>query len=106
MKQVVNGKRYDTETAVQLESWDNGASGGDLDRCEESLYRTKNGAYFLHGVGGAMSRWSRSDDGGRSSACGEGIEPLTPAEALVWLESHKLDVPDGAPEIAALVVEA
>ena len=97
MKQVVNGKRYDTETAVQLESWDNGAYGGDFNRCEEALYRTKNGAYFVHGEGGAMSRWSQSYEGGRSRGGGDGIEPVTPAEALEWLESHGLDVPDGAP---------
>ena len=106
MKRIIDGLRYDTETATGMASWNNGCGGGDFHQCKETLYRTKSGRYFVHGDGGALSRWASSFEGGRSHGPGEGIIALTPQEALLWLEEHALDIPDGCPEIAALVVEA
>ena len=37
MKSIINGKRYDTETAQELASWDNGCNCGDFHECEETL---------------------------------------------------------------------
>jgi hypothetical protein len=107
MKKIVNGKRYDTATAVEVESWSNDLPASDFRTCDESLYRTRNGAYFLHGKGGGLTCYARSAVGGGRCA-GEDIVPLTPAEALVWLEGHGLDVPDGcqAIELAAMVADA
>ncbi len=51
MKRIINGLRYDTETATKLADWDNGIYGNDFKACEESLYKTKNGAYFIAGQG-------------------------------------------------------
>ena len=104
MKKVIDGKRYDTATATGVESWDNGLSRNDFRHCSEELYRTKNGNYFLHGEGGAMTRWSESN--GNTSWGSSGIEALSPADALSWLESHNMDVPDNCPEISALITEA
>ncbi len=47
MKRIINGERYDTETAEV--DWDNGYYGGDFKRCEETLSRTKKGAWFSCG---------------------------------------------------------
>ena len=88
MKAIINGKRYDTETAVKLASWWNGCNCGDFNRCEETLYRTKSGALFLHGEGGARSPYAMSLEGGRSSGGGERIAVMTESEAVAWLESH------------------
>lgn len=41
MKRIIDGKKYDTETAACIATWDNGYYGNDFKRCEESLYRTK-----------------------------------------------------------------
>src|SRR3990172_2422569 len=68
MKKVIDGKIYNTETAELLHEWDNGMYGNDFGRCEEALYRTKKGAYFIAGEGGAMSRYARSC--GSNSTCG------------------------------------
>ena len=90
MKKVIDGKVYNTETATQIANWDNGCYGGDFSACEETLYVTKNGTYFVHGEGGAMSRWSRSC--GSNSVCGgEGVEVLSKKAALEWCEEHDVD---------------
>jgi hypothetical protein len=88
MKAVINRKRYDTDTATEIASWSNGAYSGDFNRCEETLYVTKAGNYFLHGEGGALSKYARSCEGGRSRGGGSAITPMTRDEAIEWLEAH------------------
>lgn len=87
MKKIINGKMYDTETAQNIGCYNNGLSGGDFWFVEETLYRKKNGEFFLYGEGGAMSRYSRQD--GSYSRCG-GMElvPLSTEEAKAWVEKH------------------
>ena len=104
MKQVIDGKSYDTDTADLLVHWHNGHNHGDFHRCEEDLYRTKKGNYFIHGEGGALSAWS--EPCGNCRGGGSGIKALSPAEALEWIEERNEDVPEDCPEIAALVTEA
>ena len=86
MKRIINGKRYNTETAEELHNWSNGLGGSDFRNRDESLYRTKNGAYFLSGEGGPMTQWSQAC--GNMTSGGEGIIPMTDAEARRWLEEH------------------
>lgn len=86
MKAIINGKRYDTETAEKVARWSNGASCSDFNYCEETLYRTKSGAFFLYGEGGALSPYSTSCEGGRAKIGGSAIKPLTQEETLAWLE--------------------
>lgn len=90
MKQVIDGKVYNTETATHIANWDNGVYGNDFRACDEDLYVTKKGAYFVHGKGGALSRWAESC--GNNGRCGgSGIEVLSPKEALAWRETHDVD---------------
>jgi hypothetical protein len=103
MRKVIGGVRYDTDTAVEVESWSHGYPG-DFNRCEETLYRTKSGRYFVCGEGGANTRW-RTVISQNTWCGGEGIEAKTPEEALEWLECHDCDVPADCPEIAALVID-
>ena len=85
MKKIINGKKYDTETAKCLAEWGNNVSG--FSYCYEELYKKKTGEFFLYGNGGAMSKYSRSC--GDNSWCGgEDITPLTEAEARKWTEKH------------------
>lgn len=86
MKQIINGKKYDTETATEVGSWWNGLSTGDFSNCRETLYRKRTGEYFLYGRGGPMSRYSQSY--GNMTGGGEKIIPLTEAEARKWTEKH------------------
>ena len=87
MKKLIDGKIYNTETAELLHEWDNGCYGNDFKSCEESLYKTKKGAYFIAGSGGPMSKYAVSC-GSNSTSGSEQIEVLTEAEAIRWLEEH------------------
>jgi hypothetical protein len=88
MKAIVNGKRYDTEKAVLIGRDCYGGSRSDFQWWEAGLYKTpRSGAYFLAGRGGAMTRWARRVDGG-GHAGGEGIFPMSAAEALEWAERY------------------
>jgi hypothetical protein len=90
MKKVIDGKVYNTETADVIAGWSNDLGGGDFNQCEESLYKTKKGQFFVAGSGGAMSRYSVSC-GNNSWGGGEGMELLSEAEALAWCEEHDVD---------------
>jgi len=86
MKQVIVSKIYNTETAEEIHSWSNGLGSGDFNSLSETLYMTKKGAFFLHGDGGAMTCWARGN--GNSQWGSEGIQPMSKAEAVEWLEQH------------------
>ena len=96
MKKVINGSLYNTETARKLGNWSNNRSCTDFDYCEETLYRTKAGKYFIHGKGGARSRYSKQT-GIDSWRGGENIIACTYDEARKWAENHL----DGDDYIAA-----
>ena len=86
MKKIINGKRYNTDTAKIL-----GSAGyshpGDFNHWYEELYQKKTGEFFLHGVGGAMSRYARRI-GLDEWTGGEEIRPLSLEEAREWAEKN------------------
>ena len=84
MKKIINGKRYDTETAKLYCRWSNRC--GSFDACDEALYKTKSGAYFLAGSGGAKSKYAETYGNGTSE--GHGLQVITEEEAIEWLERH------------------
>ena len=89
MKQVIEGKVYNTETAEEIAEWGNGLGCSDFRHCDEKLYKTKKGAFFLAGEGGPMSKYSRAC--GDMTGGGEGIIPLSEDDAREWCESHDVD---------------
>jgi len=76
MRKVIEGKRYDTETAEQVASTSY-ANYTERTYWSEELYRTKKGNWFLYGEGGDLSKYARS-----------AIIPLTRVKAMSWLEVH------------------
>lgn len=68
-KRIIDGKTYNTETAVLLGKYESEYS----DR-EETLFKTRHGAYFLHTVDENFPY--------------EGIKPLTMDEAQKWVEDN------------------
>ena len=84
MKKIINGRKYDTDTAEALASYWNGLGGSDFAHCTETLYRKKTGEFFLHGEGGPMSKYSHSY--GNMTCGGEKIIPLTEDEAKEFVE--------------------
>lgn len=103
MKKVIDGALYNTDTAKYLGSWHSNTPG-DFNYCEERLYRTKSGKYFIHGEGGPMTRYSQSC-GNNNWQGGEAIEPMSPVAAREWAEEN-LDADEfteifGVPDEAA-----
>jgi hypothetical protein len=87
MKKIINKSVCDTSTAIKLGTWDNGQRYGGFSYCEESLYRSKAGKYFLYGSGGATSKYAVS--GGDNSWCG-GSQIITMSRdaAMDWAEEN------------------
>jgi hypothetical protein len=88
MKMIIDRKRYDTDTAEEIDWWWNGCSHGDFHHLAETLYRTKNGVWFLHGSGGALTQYAESLENGRSRCGGETLVPMAEEAAADWLARH------------------
>ena len=86
MKRVINGKLYNTDTAVELACYEANATDS-LNYYSERLYRKRPGEYFIHGEGGARTRYAAATSDGWNRG-GEAIFPLTAAEAREWAEQH------------------
>jgi len=82
MTKVINGKTYRSHTAQLIVTLPRHFSKTDNRWQETRLYRNQRGAYFLAGEGGALSRWAQSTPNG--AIHGEGIEPISKDEALVY----------------------
>ncbi|MCH5337995.1 MAG: hypothetical protein J1E03_04375 [Acetatifactor sp.] len=80
MKKIINGKKYDTETATLIGEYWNGY--GDFYCVLEKLYRKKTGEYFLYAEGGALTEYAEHYDNGQSDA--SHIFPYTEKEAKNW----------------------
>lgn len=89
MRQVINGKIYDTEKATMLAE-DEFSHPEDFNYWYEALYRTAKGNYFLYGEGGPMTKYSRYL-GNNTTGGGSRITPLTPDEAFTWCQEHRID---------------
>lgn len=86
MKKIISKKKYNTETATEIGSWSSDAAVSDFSWYRETLYRKRNGEYFLHGEGHAASPYRRRSGG--MWAPGEGITPIGVEEAREWAEEH------------------
>jgi len=86
MKKIINGKMYNTDTANQV-GWHGYSNRRDFCFFCETLYQKKTGEFFLHGEGGANSKYrtviSHNCWGG-----GEKIIPMTDDEAREWVETY------------------
>ena len=80
MQQIINGKKYDTETANYF-----GACESTNLKCgfkeRMALFRKDNGEYFLHN---SLQELSWIGD----RVLNLNINPLTEAEAKKWAEKH------------------
>lgn len=86
MNKVINGKRYNTETAKEM-----GKTGeyyhNDINSWEETLYRTKSGQYFIYGEGGANTRYAEPAQLG-NWVSGEQIIPISEDKAKEWVNEY------------------
>lgn len=88
MKRIINGKRYDTATAIMVcDVSPRGFYGNDFRREDTGLYRTPKGSWFLAGEGGPLSRWA-TPVGLHGATCGIGIRAIDDETARELLERH------------------
>lgn len=104
MKDIIEGKIYNTETAHLIgRHTDNPVS--DMEHVDEGLYKTRRGNYFLAGEGGPMSKYARICWDDRSWTWGERIIPLTRQEAFDWAQQY-LGLEEVEEEFSDLIEEA
>lgn len=90
MIKIIDGKRYNTETAELLYCHDNGHYANDF-RCRtKMLYRTSSGAFFIHHEGGAMTDMAVSV-GNNGTGGSENIEAVIADDAYGFLQAHSDD---------------
>jgi hypothetical protein len=87
MTRNIKGKCYDTETANWVAGYCNEYDTRDLYYCDEAVFKTESGDYFLHGVGGAFTDYAKSC-GRDMVTAGEKIIPMTYIEAQKWCYEH------------------
>lgn len=87
MKKIINGKVYDTKTAECVAQWDNGLFANALGYLSEDLYRKKTGEFFIHGDGGANTKYA-TVVGSNSWSGGEQVLPMSFVDAKEWAEEH------------------
>lgn len=92
MKKIINGKRYDTETAEFIGRWENMYNSAELQYECEKLYRKKTGEFFIYGAGGPASSYA-VQTGSSSWSGSEKITPIIISEAKKWAEEN-LDADD------------
>ena len=87
MRKIINGRKYDTETAQCIDYCDSGYTRRDFKYYEETLYRKKTGEFFLCGEGGGLSKYAEYVPN-CGYTYGENIIPLSEEEAMEWMERN------------------
>lgn len=87
VRAIIDGKRYDTETADEVAVHHSPHLPGDFYSFSETLYRTQRGRWFLVGEGNAASPYGTPVWDGRGP--GERVMPFSDEEARDWLESRE-----------------
>jgi hypothetical protein len=89
MQQVIDRKLYDTDQAEQIARYAPLTDKSDFNYLIETLYKTADGEHFLHGEGGAATKWAEKISNQRTPS--EEIQLLADDEALDWCEERAVD---------------
>ena len=92
MIKVIDGKRYNSETAECVFQYTNGQYSNDFRYRSKCLFLTPKKAWFILHYGGPMSDMATSAGGG-SIGWGQDIEPVSDSDAFGFLQAHS-DDPD------------
>ena len=85
MKKIIEGRKYDTDTAEEIATAKHGYKN-EFSYYEETLYCKRTGEYFLYGYGHGDSKYAERGFGGWGP--GEGIMPMTYEQARQWAERN------------------
>lgn len=102
MRQIIERKVYDTDTAEQIGKHGSIVDKQDFHALAETLYKAPDGEYFLHCQGGAATQYAKQTNAG--TTYGEEIQLLTKEEALNWCEDRAIN-PDRIIEEFADLIE-
>lgn len=86
MNKIINGKKYNTETAEMVGKYWNGYDSGNFYYIYEELYRKKTGEFFLYGSGGPLTEYSERYGNMRLGS--SRIIPYSINEAKEWAMEH------------------
>ncbi|KKW12674.1 MAG: hypothetical protein UY48_C0010G0026 [Candidatus Gottesmanbacteria bacterium GW2011_GWB1_49_7] len=86
MKKIIGGKIYNTETADLVADENNDLH--NFYSTTESLFRTKKGAWFLHGKSSAGGQYGKS--AGNMCIGGQDIIRMTEKEVLDWASTASI----------------
>lgn len=84
MKKIINGKKYDTETAKEICVF---SGGSDFGCFSETLYRKKTGEFFIFGEGGAMTSYAKVYEDGSIGGSSK-IIPISEKRAKEFVEKY------------------
>ena len=76
MLKIIDGRRYDTNTARLIQKKSNQHADSDA-RWEETLYRSKTGLWFLYCTGGEKTIYAKPS-----------ISPISEDAAVTWLTEN------------------
>lgn len=82
MKEIINGKVYNTETAEKICSWENGYCSEEPYYVLETIFQKRTGEYFLYGCGGTLTKYGQSH--GNSNIAGASIIPFSVEDCKKW----------------------
>lgn len=85
-RQIINGKKYDTDTAKFIEN-STSHQPTDFRYFTETLFQKKTGEFFIFGQGGALSKYAVPGETG-GWQFGAAFTPLTENNAKTWVEEH------------------
>lgn len=86
MRKLIDGKLYDTEKATGITYILSAEAFGDTNYFFEELYIRQDGSYFLHGSGGAYTKYGVHGKG--YSRGSSDIFAFSRKEAYEWLKDH------------------
>lgn len=90
MRKIINGKRYDTNTAVPCGIYTCGSRGDEHSYSKvlyQILYQKRTGEFFLYGEGGSQSPYAKEATINHWKG-GERITPLSEKEAQEWASNY------------------
>lgn len=85
MKKVINGKKYDTDTAKDCGTYYQDPTS-NLDCITETLYQKRTGEFFIMGSGGSRTKYATPIWDGWAG--GSKIIPLSYDSAREWAEKY------------------
>lgn len=91
MQKIIEGKKYDTETATLIATYEY-SNQRDFNYCFEELFQTKKGVFFMYGEGGPLSKYA--EEIGNNSVSGSCEMYLVSEEEAKEFAMANLDAED------------